>query len=45
MSQKTMQWLQAWMQAGWLRRLDVSLAAQLIRLDPQASPPLLVATA
>ncbi len=45
MSQKTLQWLQAWMQAGWLRRLDVSLAAQLLRLDPQASPPLLVATA
>ena len=42
---QTLQWLQLWMEAGWLRRLDVALAAQLLRLDPQVTPALLVATA
>ena len=42
---QTLQWLQLWMESGWLRRLDVALAAQLLRMDPQASPALLVATA
>ena len=42
---QTLQCLQAWAQAGWLRRLDAALAAQLLRLQAQASPALLVAAA
>ena len=42
---RTLQWLTQWADAGWLRRLDVALAAQLLRLDAQASPALLVAAA
>lgn len=40
-----LQWLALWADAGWLRRLDAALAAQLLRLDAQARPALLVATA
>ena len=38
-------WLQEWAEAGCLRRLDAALPAQLLRLDPQACAPLLVAAA
>jgi len=38
-------WLWAWAEAGWLRRLDAALAAQMRRLDPEAPPALLVACA
>ena len=42
---QTLQWLTLWADAGWLRRLDAALASQLLRLDGQASPALLVAAA
>lgn len=42
---QTLQWLQAASEAGWLRRLDSALAAQLQRLDPATSAPVLVAAA
>ena len=42
---QTLQWLNLWTEQGLLRRLDSALAAQLLRLDAQASPALLVATA
>ena len=42
---QTVQWLALWADRGWLRRLDAALAAQLLRLDAQASPALLVAAA
>ena len=38
-------WLQRWSEQGWLRRIDSALAAQLLRIDPGASPALLVAAA
>ena len=37
--------LQTAADAGWLRRLDCAMAAQMQRLDPQASPAVLVAAA
>ena len=37
--------LDAWAAAGWLRRLDSSLATFVSRLDPNASPALLAAVA
>ena len=37
--------LQAWAEAGWLRRLDAAFAAFVAELDPAASPPLLMAAA
>ena len=42
---QTLQWLQLWTQQGLLRHIDSALAAQLLRLDGQASPALLVAAA
>ena len=42
---KTLQWLHAWAELGWLRRLDSALASQLLRLDPGTSPAVLVAAA
>lgn len=42
---QTLQWLQLWTAQGLLRHIDSALAAQLLRLDGQASPALLVATA
>ncbi len=44
-AQQTVQWLEAWSEQGLLRRIDSALAAQLLRLDRQASPALLVASA
>lgn len=41
----TLQWLQAWAELGWLRRLDSALATQLLRLDADTSPAVLVAAA
>ena len=41
----TLQWLQAWAELGWLRRLDSALAMQLQRLDEGTSPAVLVAAA
>ncbi|OYT87734.1 MAG: exodeoxyribonuclease V subunit alpha [Burkholderiales bacterium PBB6] len=41
----TLQQLQAWRDAGWLRRLDVALAGFVQTLDPAASPALLLSTA
>ena len=37
--------LRAAADAGWLRRLDSAMAEQMLRLDPQASPAVLVAAA
>ena len=37
--------LDAWASAGWLRRLDSSLATFMVRLDPDAPPALLAAVA
>jgi len=37
--------LRAASDAAWLRRLDSAMAEQMLRLDPQAPPALLVATA
>ncbi|MFM7024926.1 MAG: exodeoxyribonuclease V subunit alpha [Limnohabitans sp.] len=42
---QTLQWLQRWTEDGLLRHLDSALPAQLLRLDPQAGPALLVAAA
>jgi len=42
---QTLQWLQLWTEQGLLRHIDSALAAQLLRLDAQASPALLVASA
>jgi exodeoxyribonuclease V alpha subunit len=42
---QTLQWLQLWTDQGLLRHIDSALAAQLLRLDAQASPALLVAAA
>ncbi len=42
---QTLQWLQLWTGQGLLRHIDSALAAQLLRLDAQASPALLVAAA
>ncbi len=41
----TLQWLLAWSELGWLRRLDSALAMQLHRLAPASSPAVLVAAA
>ncbi len=41
----TLQWLHAWAELGWLRRLDSALATQLQRLDAGTSPAVLVAAA
>lgn len=42
---QTLQWLNLWTEQGLLRRIDSALAAQLLRLDGQARPALLVAAA
>ena len=42
---QTLQWLHAWAELGWLRRLDSALATQLLRLDAGTSPAVLVAAA
>lgn len=42
---QTLRWLQLWTEQGLLRHIDSALAAQLLRLDAQASPALLVAAA
>ena len=42
---QTLQWLQLWTEQGLLRHIDSALASQLLRLDGQASPALLVAAA
>ncbi|MBM3386772.1 MAG: exodeoxyribonuclease V subunit alpha, partial [Betaproteobacteria bacterium] len=42
---QTLQWLQDWTEQGLLRQLDSAFAAQLLRLDAQASPAQLVAAA
>jgi len=42
---QTLQWLQLWTGQGLLRHIDSALAAQLLRLDAQASPALLAAAA
>jgi exodeoxyribonuclease V alpha subunit len=42
---QTLQWLQLWTEQGLLRHIDSALAAQLLRLDAQASPALLVSAA
>ena len=42
---QTLQWLHFWTEQGLLRHLDSALAAQLLRLDAEASPALLVAAA
>ena len=44
-AENTLQWLHAWAELGWLRRLDSALATQLYRLDAKAPPALLVAAA
>jgi len=44
-ARQTLQWLHAWSEQGWLRRIDSALPAELLRLDPQAPPALLVAAA
>lgn len=41
----TLQWLNAWSELGWLRRLDSALAMQLHRLDAHTPPAVLVAAA
>lgn len=43
--QQTLQWLRLWTEQGLLRHIDSALAAQLLRLDAQAHPALLVAAA
>ena len=40
-----LQGLRLWADAGWMRRLDVALAAWLHEQDPRAAPCVLVATA
>lgn len=42
---QTLQWLKLWTEQGLLRHIDSALAAQLLRLDGQARPALLVAAA
>jgi exodeoxyribonuclease V alpha subunit len=42
---QTLQWLNLWTGQGLIRHIDSALAAQLLRLDVQASPALLVAAA
>jgi exodeoxyribonuclease V alpha subunit len=42
---QTLQWLKLWTEQGLLRHIDSALAAQLLWLDGQASPALLVAAA
>ena len=42
---QTLEWLNLWTAQGLLRHIDSALAAQLLRLDPQAQPALLVAAA
>ena len=42
---RTLQALNAMAESGWLRQLDVALAAFVARHDPQAAPEVLVATA
>lgn len=42
---QTLQWLRLWTEQGLLRHIDSALAAQLLRLDAQAPPALLVAAA
>ncbi len=42
---QALQWLQLWTEQGLLRHIDSALASQLLRLDGQASPALLVAAA
>jgi len=42
---QTLQWLNLWTGQGLLRHIDSALAAQLLRLDMQASPALLVSSA
>jgi exodeoxyribonuclease V alpha subunit len=42
---QTLQWLNLWTGQGQLRHIDSALAAQLLRLDANASPALLVAAA
>lgn len=37
--------VQAWREAGWLRRIDAALAAFVLELDPHASAATVVATA
>jgi exodeoxyribonuclease V alpha subunit len=44
-AETTLQWLHAWAEMGWLRRLDSALAMQLHRLDANVPPALLVAAA
>ena len=41
----TLERLQQWVDAGWLRHLDRALARWVAELDPQANPELLMATA
>lgn len=41
----TLATLQAWADQGWLRALDAQLAGFVLQHDPQATPPLLMATA
>lgn len=41
----TLATLRQWSDAGWLRQLDSAMAAFVAELDPQAPPPVLVATA
>ena len=42
---QSLQYLHAWAELGWLRRLDSALAMQLHRLDAGVSPAVLVASA
>lgn len=42
---QTLQWLHAWSELGWLRRLDSAWAMQLHRLDASTPPAVLVAAA
>ena len=42
---QTLQWLNLWTGQGLLRHIDSALAAQLLRLNANASPALLVASA
>ena len=42
---QALSWLRWWTEQGLLRHIDSALAAQLLRLDPQAGAPLLVACA
>ena len=44
-AERSLLWLHAWADLGWLRRLDSALATQLHRLDAGTSPAVLVAAA